>query len=94
MNFRGPWESVLLEDYDRRHRVPSGLTELDLLRHLVEESGMSVVDLGRVLGSHATASLLLAGKRKMSKAVMLRLAEHFAIDPGLFLRGRNSQKAA
>jgi len=80
--------TVLLEDYDRRQTLPpSDLTEVDLLRHLMHENGLTVSDLGRIIGSQPNASLILSGHRQMSKTVIQKLAAHFAVNPGLFLRG-------
>lgn len=78
--------TVLLEDYDRQlHYTPVGLSALELLQHLMQENALSVSDLGRIIGSQSSASLLLLGKRQMSKRVILKLAQHFQVSPALFL---------
>lgn len=78
---------VLLEEYDRRHSTPPAMLDgLELLRHLMATNGLNVSDVGRIIGNQSTASLILAGRRAMSKSVIEKLAQHFSVNPGLFLR--------
>ncbi len=42
-------------------------------------------DLGRLLGNRSLGSLLLTGRRELSKAHVRLLAEHFKVDAGYFL---------
>ena len=42
-------------------------------------------DLGRVIGSQSNASLILAGKRTISKRVMPLLSQYFGVEPAVFL---------
>lgn len=76
-----------VEDYEEsRHRIDrSRLTPLEVLRHLMKESGMAPAGLARLLKSQPAASLILAGKRQLSKAHIRKLADHFHVDAGLFL---------
>jgi HTH-type transcriptional regulator/antitoxin HigA len=78
--------SVFIEDYQRRH--PASLPEvspLAMLKHLMEQHEMSVTDLGRVIGSQSNASLIVSGKRAISKRVMRLLSQHFGVPPSIFL---------
>lgn len=78
--------TVLIEDHQRRHPVDvPKVTPLAMLKHLMEEHPMSVSDLGRVIGSQSNASLILSGKRAISKRVMGLLAERFGVAAGVFL---------
>jgi len=78
---------VLLEDFDRRSTVPSpGLSGVEALRHLMDANGLTVSDVRRIIGNQPSASLILGGQRAMSKRVIQKLAKHFAVNPGLFLR--------
>jgi HTH-type transcriptional regulator/antitoxin HigA len=77
--------TVLLEDYDRRQEPWPRISGLELLKHLMRESKMKVADLGKIVGSTPLASLILSGKRDISKDVMRRLGAHFHLDPGAFL---------
>ena len=72
-------EKGLLEKLARR------VSAVDLLKHLMEERAMSVSDIGRIIGSQPAASLILAGKRSISKPQMLKLADFFGLSPAAFL---------
>jgi antitoxin component HigA of HigAB toxin-antitoxin module len=63
---------------------------------LVEQAGMSVTELGTLLGSKGAASELLSGKRKEpSKAQIAKLTARFKVDAGVFLLpARRSANAA
>jgi HTH-type transcriptional regulator / antitoxin HigA len=79
--------SMLVEAYDREHFEPEvdSRSPAERLRALMRDSGMTVNDLGAVLGSQPVASMVLAGKRQLSKAHIRRLADHFRMEPGYFL---------
>ena len=77
--------TVFIEDYQRRHPMAMPpVTPLNMLQHLMEQHNMTVTELGRVVGSQSNASLILSGKRAISKRVMRLLSEHFSVDPGVF----------
>jgi HTH-type transcriptional regulator/antitoxin HigA len=61
------------------------LDPMSALKYLMEESGMTQADLGRLLGNRALASLILNGHRRLSKTLMRKLAGHFKVSPALFL---------
>jgi len=61
------------------------LKPLEALRYLMEQNNMTTTDLGYVLGSRGLASEVLNGKRGLSKMMIGRLAERFAVEAGLFL---------
>jgi HTH-type transcriptional regulator/antitoxin HigA len=78
--------TVLIEDYERNHYVElAEVSPLGMLRHLMEEHEMNISDLGRVIGSQSNASLILAGKRQISKRVMQLLSKHFGVEPAVFI---------
>jgi antitoxin component HigA of HigAB toxin-antitoxin module len=58
---------------------------VDRIKHLMRENDLTVSALGKILGSQPAASMVLHGKRELSKAQVRRLAEHFRLDPGYFL---------
>jgi HTH-type transcriptional regulator/antitoxin HigA len=78
----------LVERYDRDH-YPINIDDVSptaALQMLVEQSGMSVTELGKLLGSKGAASELLSGKRKEpSKAQIVKLCARFKVDAGAFL---------
>jgi HTH-type transcriptional regulator/antitoxin HigA len=77
----------LIDDYGARRELPVRVkySPLEMLRYLMEQNGMNTTDLGEVLGNKTAASLVLSGKRELSKGHIRRLAERFKVDPGLFL---------
>jgi len=78
--------TVLIEDYQRRHQDRlAEVSPLSMLRHLMEEREMNITDLGRVIGSQSNASLILSGKRAISRRVMRLLAEYFGVSASVFV---------
>ena len=77
----------LIEDYEEAyHPMPMRKsTALERLQWLVKEAGMTASDLGRLLGNRSLGSLLLTGRREMSKAHIRLMARHFRLDAGYFL---------
>jgi HTH-type transcriptional regulator/antitoxin HigA len=78
--------ALVVRDYESaRHPFASAKGPREILRFLMDESGMSVSDLGKVVGSQPEASMLLSGAREPSKEQVVRLAEHFRVRTELFL---------
>jgi len=79
---------TLVEQFDsQRYPIDAGeVSPTRLLRALVEQAGMSVTELGKLLGSKGAASELLSGRRKEpSKAQIAKLCARFKVDAGAFL---------
>ena len=78
---------VFIEIYEvRRHAVKrANMTPAQLLRELMEQRGMTVNELGGVIGSQPLASMILNGKRGISRDNVMRLAQHFRVNPVLFI---------
>jgi HTH-type transcriptional regulator/antitoxin HigA len=78
----------LIESYDREHHsmpVRRG-TPAARLRALMESSQTTPQALRQILGlSQPAVSLLLSGKRQLSKASIIKLSRHFRVDPSYFL---------
>jgi len=89
---------TLIERYDiENHAIDSDhVTPSEALRTLVEQAGMSVTELGELLGSKGAASELLSGKRKEpSKSQIAKLCARFKVDASVFLlRASESANAA
>jgi len=79
---------TLVDRYDRDH-APIDVDDVSptrLLRMLVEQAGMTVTELGELLGSKGAASELLSGKRKEpSKSQIAKLCARFKVDASAFL---------
>jgi HTH-type transcriptional regulator/antitoxin HigA len=69
----------------RRDSILPRLAPRERLKFLMDQRGMTVNNLGRVIGSQPGASLILHGKRSMSKTQILKLAKFFAVSPALFI---------
>jgi HTH-type transcriptional regulator / antitoxin HigA len=76
-----------VEDYEEKHhRIDTAdMGPLDALKHLMEVNSMKAIDLGKILGSRSLASQVMSGKRALSKANIVALAQRFRVNPGLFL---------
>ena len=83
--------SRLVRDYDEQHSsilkdiAAKKSSPIEILKHLMEEHGMNTITLGKLVGGSGQASMILAGKRELSKANIRTLAEHFKLSPAVFL---------
>jgi HTH-type transcriptional regulator/antitoxin HigA len=78
--------SVLIQDYDRKHAIPSEeSTPAERLRYLLEVSHKTPADLISIFGQRSHVSEALNGKRRISAAQTHKLAEMFRLKPGYFL---------
>jgi HTH-type transcriptional regulator / antitoxin HigA len=79
--------STFVESYDDKHFPvePEHLKPLDMLRFLMEQTDMSSAGLAKLLGSRSAASMILSGKRAMSKTHIRKLATRFKLDANVFL---------
>lgn len=86
--------TVLIQVHDEEHFRTQALDmePVDVLKYLMDQSGMTGADLGRLLGNRALPSLILNGHRSLSKTHIRILAEHFKVDPGLFLTLKSAGK--
>ena len=80
--------SNLVDEYDRSHHPVEAaeLDGVDYLQHLMEQTAMNASDLGRLLGNRTLGATILRRERQLSKTHVMKLAEHFKVEPGLFLR--------
>ena len=79
--------STFIEAYDDKHFpiTTKHLKPLDMLRFLMEQNDMSSADLGKLLGSRSAASMILSGKRALSKTHVRKVAARFKLDAIAFL---------
>jgi len=78
---------VLIRDYEQTHHDPTlrKTKGVDVLGHLMGERGMSQADLARVLGvGESAASMILAGKRELTKSHIAALSDHFGVGVSAF----------
>ena len=79
--------STFVEAYEAARFPVDGpaLTPLEAVEALMAEHDMSASDLGRLLGNRTLGAAILSGRRSLSKSHIKKLAEHFKVDPALFL---------
>jgi HTH-type transcriptional regulator/antitoxin HigA len=82
----------LVRDYDQSHStllreraVGRNPTAVEILKYLMDEHGMNTISLGKMVGGSGQASLILSGKRELSKANIRALAAHFHVSPAVFI---------
>lgn len=82
--------TLLVQAYDDQHHeiAVRAADPLSTLKYLMEQSGMRSTDLGQLLGNRGLASLILHGRRQLSKTHIRKLAERFKVSPEVFLGTR------
>jgi HTH-type transcriptional regulator/antitoxin HigA len=77
----------LIREYEDAHKaMPPRMTPQRALESLMEDNRLSQSELARQLeASQSVISEFLSGRRGLSKALVLKLAEHFKVSPELFL---------
>ena len=62
-----------------------GAAPREVLAWLMEEHGMGVTELGKLLGDRSLGSRIVSGERSLSKSHIRILAEHFKVSPAAFI---------
>ncbi len=75
----------LVAAYEDTHVTIPSVTGVDALRYLMEENGLTQVDLVPQFGARSIVSEVLAGKRRLALAHITRLAERFGLPATVFL---------
>jgi len=78
---------MIVESYDATNNPidPSQVSPVELLKGLMENRKMNVSDLGRVIGSQPLASMILSGKRAISRKQAGVLGMYFGLNAGAFV---------
>lgn len=77
---------LLIEDYERTHVELPAVTGVELLRHLMEENGLTQSDLAPLFGGNrSVVSEVLNGKRRLALSHVQRLADYFGLPADLFI---------
>ena len=84
--------SELVWVYEQTHHpiAAADMDGIEMLQYLLNESGMSASDLGRLLGNRQLGSMILRRERELSKAHIVQLCTHFKVSADLFLRGKGA----
>lgn len=78
---------TLMEQYEKAHLPQPNRKHdhLGNLQFLMEQNQMNTLDLGRILGQRKLGSKMLLKKRPLSKMFIIKLADHFKVNPAYFL---------
>jgi HTH-type transcriptional regulator/antitoxin HigA len=71
--------SVLVDDYERKKHPIAPPDPIEAIRFRLEQEGLTRKDLEPLIGSRARVSEVLAGKRDLSKAMIVSLHERLEI---------------
>lgn len=89
---RTPEESALLllltrliDAFEREAYPMEKSTPRETLQYLLDENGLRAADIAELMGGRPSASMVLSGKRDISKEQARRLGERFKVSPTLFL---------
>jgi HTH-type transcriptional regulator/antitoxin HigA len=78
--------SDLVEAYESETVPMQPVGDADLLRFLIEEKGVTQAAAAAGAGiAESTISEVLAGKRKLNRTQIAKLARYFHVEPGAFL---------
>ena len=80
--------TLLIDRYEsQRYPVPEA-APADVLRFLLDRSGLTQRDIAEELGSESTVSLVLSDKRQLTRDHIARLSERFHVSPSVFFARR------
>ncbi len=75
----------LIYVYEQKHVTWPPTTGVDVLRHLMEEHGLTQADLAPLFGGRSVISAVLAGKRRLNLTHVTRLAKRFGLPADVFI---------
>lgn len=77
--------SDLVEAYEDVHHPMDPVSDADMLRFLIENKAMTQAQVAKGAGiAESTISEVLAGKRKLTRGQIGKLARYFKVEPGVF----------
>ena len=77
----------LIREYEHRQPKPDypEITNLDIVRHLLDEHKLSQKQFAQILGiSESAAGLILTGKRDLTKSHRAKFSARFGLPPSVF----------
>lgn len=83
---------TLVEQFETTHYPEAPVSDQEMLGHLIEARGTTQAAVANGTGiNKVTLSLVLSGKRELTRGHIEALAKHFDVDPGLFLSRTRSR---
>lgn len=86
--------TVLIEAYEEKNYPIRATKPVEILAELMAANDLKQKDLVPYLGSESMVSMVLSGKRELSKYHIVRLSKRFRVSPELFLPRLGRAKAA
>jgi HTH-type transcriptional regulator / antitoxin HigA len=83
--------SDLVEAYENEAVPMRQVSDAEMLRFLIDQRESAQVEVARQTGiAESTISEVLAGKRKLNRSQIGKLARHFHVEPGVFEFGEKA----
>ena len=86
--------SVLIERYESEHFSIPDASPGEVLRFLLEHNNLTQRDIADELGSETTVSLVLSGKRPLTREHIEKLSRRFDVSPAVFFGKGRGRKAS
>jgi HTH-type transcriptional regulator / antitoxin HigA len=75
---------TLIEVYEAENYPMDDVRPHEVLQHIIEASGISQVDLAKLIGSENEVSDILSGKKPINETQAKALGQRFKVSPSLF----------
>lgn len=72
-------------DYEEKRHPIRKSTPIEVVRDLMDQHGLSISDVGRLLGCPSLGSRILSGERKLNARHISILRDHFGVSADLLL---------
>ncbi|NYF89827.1 helix-turn-helix domain-containing protein [Tunturiibacter empetritectus] len=76
--------TLLIDQYESQHHVVPDAEPAEVLRFLLDQNGLTQRDIANELGSETTVSLILSGRRQLTRDHIQRLSRRFHVPPSVF----------
>ncbi len=76
--------TLLIERYESEHYPVPYADPVDVLKFLLDQNSLLQRDISAELGSESTVSLILSGKRRLTRDHIERLSQRFHVSPSVF----------
>jgi HTH-type transcriptional regulator / antitoxin HigA len=77
---------VLIDLYEQKHYPIEAPDPIEAIKFRMDQTGMTISDLGTVLGYRSRASEILSRKRKLTLPMMRKLHEKLGIPAGVLMK--------
>jgi HTH-type transcriptional regulator/antitoxin HigA len=78
--------TLLIERYESERYALPDASPAEVLRFLLDQNGLTQRDVAVELGSETTVSLVLSGRRQLTRDHIGRLSQRFHVSPSVFFK--------